>query len=233
MAKNLREARYFRVTGTGMAASVPFLVFAFMYQPNIPMIYREMKEQTYPNMRKVVGGATAIVVTAYIIASTFGYLGLVNYSGLSTLMDTSNILEVDYKNWAFTIGVIVLLFTVFSAAPLVILPAKDDFEAIVFKANGMNTKWNIIVTIGMCLTCYILAVAVPTISDIITILGNTTNPVSGFLLPVIFYLRIIKRDNQPKWKYYGKLVSCILILIFVTIVSIMGLVLFVIEKVTE
>ena len=149
MAKNIRDAKYFRVSYSGMASSIPFVVFAFMYQPNVPMIYRELNTQTYTSMRKVVTGATVIVVVVYCIASTFGYLGLVNNEELQTLIDTSNILEVEYNNWAFTVAVILLLFTVFSAAPLVVLPAKDAFEEILFKGKAMSGRTNVIVTIAM------------------------------------------------------------------------------------
>jgi len=191
IGKNIVEAAYFKTSYNGMVSAIPFVVFAFMYQPNIPIVYRELKVQTYASMSKVVLFASLIVVSVYIAAATFGYLGLVNQPELQEkLLDKSNILEVDYESPAFTIAVIVLIITVSSAAPQVILPAKDDFEDIFFKKDGMNLKWNILTTITMCVVCYLLAVVVPSISDIISILGSTTNPVSGFLLPIVFYLKL-------------------------------------------
>mmetsp|Transcript_29828 Transcript_29828/g.26382 ORF Transcript_29828/g.26382 Transcript_29828/m.26382 type:complete len:86 (-) Transcript_29828:46-303(-) len=82
---------------------------------------------------------------------------------------------------------------------MALLPAKDTFEHILKGPIDKMTFWeNSITTIVMCTFCYICAVAVPGISDIITILGCTTNPMSGFLLPIIFYLKAY--PEAPKWK---------------------------------
>lgn len=135
-----------------MINSIPFVIFAFMYQQNVPMIYRELKIQKYSNMNKVVGVATIVVVLIYVIASTFGYLNLVNQpESLDELLEKKNILEVDYKNISFTIAVCFLLLPIIAAAPIAVLPSKDVIEHIFFKENGMSKKQNLIVTIVMVL----------------------------------------------------------------------------------
>jgi len=53
---------------------VPFIIFAYMYQPNIPGIYRELKPMSYKRMLKVVLTGTSIVIIVYCIISIFGYL---------------------------------------------------------------------------------------------------------------------------------------------------------------
>jgi len=78
------------------------------------------------------------------------------------------------------------------------LPSKDTFEELVYNENGMNNKQNLLVTVGMCICCYGLAVTIPGIGDAITILGCTTNPLIGFILPIIFYLKII--PDGPMYK---------------------------------
>ena len=42
------------------------------------------------------------------------------------------------------------------------------------------------------------AVAIPNISDAMTVIGATTNPLVGFSLPIIFYLRMdtLRNGNQ-------------------------------------
>ena len=54
----------------------------------------------------------------------------------------------------------------------------------------MNKKQNLVVTIIMVTTCFVLAVAIPNISDAMTVIGATSNPLVGFTLPIVFYLRM-------------------------------------------
>jgi len=76
-----------------------------------------------------------------------------------------------------------------------VLPAKDTYEELAYPETGMSTKQNLIVTLIMSTVCFGLAVAIPGIGDAITILGCTTNPIIGFILPIVFYLKII--DDIP------------------------------------
>ena len=39
------------------------------------------------------------------------------------------------------------------------------------------------------------AVSIPNISDAMTVIGATTNPIVGFSLPIIFYLRMDTLKN--------------------------------------
>ena len=50
----------------------------------------------------------------------------------------------------------------------------------------------------MIASCWLLACLVPNIGDIITIIGATTNPLVGFLFPILFYLKLY--PNISIWK---------------------------------
>lgn len=220
------EARYFKVSFSALIDAVPFVVFSFMYQPNIPIIYRELTDKNYSKMNKVATSGTSFAVVMYIMAATFGYLGLVgDDASLAILLKEQNILQVHYDNVAFTIAIIGLVFAIFAAAPVCVLPAKDAFEEIVYPESKMSMKANIITTIIMCICCYVCAIVIPGIGDAITILGCTTNPLIGFLLPIMFYLKIV--DNIPMWKK----ILCWVIFVFIILVSILGFVMFIIDKV--
>ena len=199
MGDNFKKAEYFDVSYKGLVSAIPFVVFAFMYQPNIPIVYRELNNRSYDRMEKVIIRGSGSVVVLYILASVFGYLGLIgDAANLKILIDKQNVLEVQYQNWAMKIAVLVLLFAIFAAAPMCVLPSKDTYEELVYSQSGMNNKQNALVTIGMCIICFALAVAIPGIGDAITILGCTTNPIIGFILPIVFYLKII--DDAPMYK---------------------------------
>lgn len=63
-----------------------------------------------------------------------------------------------------------------SAAPLCVLPAKDDVEEMFFRSKTMSPKINMMVTFTLVAICYILGLFIPSIGDAMTIVGSTTNP---------------------------------------------------------
>jgi len=81
-----------------------------------------------------------------------------------------------------------------------------------------------VVTTAMVLSCWCLACFVPSIGDAITITGATTNPIVGFILPCLFYLKVF--PECPWWK---KLIAYF-ILIFSIVGSIAIFVIFIYDK---
>ena len=117
--ESFKHAEYVRLTFKGLVNAIPFVVFAFMYQPNIPIVYRELNNRNYQRMEKVIIRGSGSVVILYILATSFGYLGLVgNPEFLKTLIDKQNVLEIEYPNWAMKLAVMLLLFAIFAAAPM-------------------------------------------------------------------------------------------------------------------
>lgn len=74
---------------------------------------------------------------------------------LEVLIAKNNVLEVDYGNWAFNIAVIGLVFAIFAAAPICVLPTKDAVEELFYSENGMSNKQNLIITVVIVVACYI------------------------------------------------------------------------------
>ena len=79
------------------------------------------------------------------------------------------------------------------------MPCKDTIEELYLgQGRKMNIDQNLYVTLLIVTTCFIAAVATPDISDVITFVGATTNPIVGFTLPIMFYLRMdsLRTPNQ-------------------------------------
>ena len=60
---------------------------------------------------------------------------------------------------------------------------------------------------------------IPNIGQAMTLVGSTINPVIGFIIPVLFYQKLLK--NKP-WYHIDRLFSYFVIL-FVIVVSILSL----------
>jgi len=157
------------------------------------MIYKELAARRAEKMGKVLLIGSGFAVVLYFLVGIFGYLTFVNYvpGGASEALKDKNILEAPYQNVsAITSGNVALLFAVIAASPLVVLPAKDTVEEFWFKGVTMTRSQNLTVTFLIIFVCYVLAIFIPNIGDAMTIVGSTTNPAVGFILPIVFYWRI-------------------------------------------
>ena len=85
-------------------------------------------------MSKVIVIGTVGAVLLYIIVGVWGYVTWVNYSpgGAEAALSDANILQAPYPNSCIPIliGNFALFFAIASAAPLVVLPAKDTCAGV-------------------------------------------------------------------------------------------------------
>lgn len=94
-----------------------------------------------------------------------------------------------------------MLMVVLFASPFCVLPAKDSIEELIMGESRKNfsVAQNFGCTLFIVIVSWGIAVKIPTIGDAMTILGATTNSGIGFLLPIIFYLKI-ERENGGAWR---------------------------------
>ena len=79
--QNWLDAQLFTISFEGVVSSFPLIIFAYMYQVNIPMIYNELEKKSHKRMGKVIKGASAITVLLYLLVGIFGYITFINYPG--------------------------------------------------------------------------------------------------------------------------------------------------------
>ena len=76
----------------GIFSSMPLIIFAFMYQPNTPAIYTELKTRNLGNIKKVLLSGTLLASCCYILVGMFGYATFSKRKDIAFLMDRNNIL---------------------------------------------------------------------------------------------------------------------------------------------
>jgi len=64
----------FDITAFGIFNSLPLIIFAYMYQTNIPMIYVELEKKDLKHMWKVMRNGTLGATLAYWMGGVFGYV---------------------------------------------------------------------------------------------------------------------------------------------------------------
>ena len=174
----------------------------------------------------VLGTIGAVIL--YIIVGVWGYATWVNYpdGGAEEALKDANILSAPYPNNCIPIliGNFALFFAIATAAPLVVLPAKDTVEEMIAKGDPnrrLSKKENLMVTSGLVTSCYVLAGVIPSIKSAMALVGSTTNPAVGFILPIIFYWKSIEKDNVPLCS--GKKIMALAVGIFISGISLLSL----------
>ena len=70
---NFSKIKAFHLTYDGVVSTVPLIIFAYMYQVNIPMIYVELERRNARQMAVVISSGSTVAVIFYIVVGIFGY----------------------------------------------------------------------------------------------------------------------------------------------------------------
>merc|ERR1719361_144135 len=73
----------------------------------------------------------------------------------------------------------------------------------------LGTLWHVIVSCIICVILVAPAIAFTSLDDVITMLGSTCNPMSGYILPTIFVLALVPKEEQRKMKILAVFMSLV------------------------
>ena len=73
-SSQLAQAEYFNFSGDAIINAVPFVIFLYLYQPNIPHTYSELRIKTPIQMKKVLVRANTVAAAVFLLVGIFGYL---------------------------------------------------------------------------------------------------------------------------------------------------------------
>ncbi|XP_041655046.1 sodium-coupled neutral amino acid transporter 3-like [Cheilinus undulatus] len=176
------------------AYTIPILAFAFVCHPEVLPIYTELRDATKKRMQKVANFSILAMFIMYLLTALFGYLTF--YGAVeSELLHT--------YNRAGALDVLILcvrlavLVAVTLTVPVVLFPIRRALLQIFFPEKPFNWAIHICIAFSLIFTVNLLVIFVPSIRDIFGIIGATSAPSLIFILPGIFYIRIIPEDQEP------------------------------------
>ena len=195
----------FKIEGRAILNAFPIMIFSYMYQPNLPQIFHELVPKSESMMRRVITIGTMVAASAYFLTGFFGFATFVQNAGLDGIMSTQNIFTAPYFNEPYLVFSMYLLIAgVVLSTPLSVLPCKDTLEELALgQSRLMSDSENFFVTLVVVAICLMFAVFVPNIGDAMLVVGATSNPIVGFVLPVAFWLKI---DKSPRYSA-GRIVA--------------------------
>lgn len=129
------------ITVAGIFNSLPLIIFAYMYQPNVPAIYHELKAKNMGNISTVLSLGTVMASVAYVLTGMFGYVTFAKRLNVDQIMNVQNILKADYGGFIIIkLCLFGVLIIVTFAAPFCVLPSKDSLEELLMKGEKFNRK---------------------------------------------------------------------------------------------
>uniref|UniRef100_A0A4W5ME32 Solute carrier family 38 member 5a n=1 Tax=Hucho hucho TaxID=62062 RepID=A0A4W5ME32_9TELE len=197
------------------AYTIPILAFAFVCHPEVLPIYTELQDATKKRMQTVANISILAMFVMYGLTAIFGYLTF--FGGVeSELLHTY--IKVDPLDTLILCVRMAVLVAVTLTVPVVLFPIRRALLQLLFPEKPFH--WARHITIAVCLLIIVnlLVIFVPTIRDIFGIIGATSAPSLIFILPGIFYIRIVPEETEPLNSKPKIMASCFAVLGFIFMV---------------
>ncbi|KAJ8259152.1 hypothetical protein COCON_G00181640 [Conger conger] len=186
------EAKLFTINQQ-TAYTIPILAFAFVCHPEVLPIYTELRNPTKKRMQNVANISILAMFVMYLLTAVFGYLtfyGQVEAELLHTYSKAGDDTLVLCVRLAVLVAVILTV-------PVVLFPIRRAVLQLLFPDKPFHWARHICIAIVLLFIVNLLVIFVPNIRDIFGIIGATSAPSLIFILPGIFYLRIVPVTVEP------------------------------------
>ncbi|XP_051509078.1 sodium-coupled neutral amino acid transporter 5 [Myxocyprinus asiaticus] len=173
------------------AFTIPIMAFAFVCHPEVLPIYTELKKPTKQRMQNVANISILAMFVMYLLTAIFGYLTFYESTD-------SELLEMYSKTDTLMLCVrLAVLVAVTLTVPVVLFPIRRAVLQLLFPDEPFHWMRHIFIAVCLLFIVNLLVIFVPNIRDIFGFIGATSAPSLIFILPGLFYIRIIPEEQEP------------------------------------
>uniref|UniRef100_A0AAQ5YFI8 Amino acid transporter transmembrane domain-containing protein n=1 Tax=Amphiprion ocellaris TaxID=80972 RepID=A0AAQ5YFI8_AMPOC len=187
------EAKMFTINPQ-TAYTIPILAFAFVCHPEVLPIYTELRDATKKRMQNVANISIMAMFVMYLLTALFGYLTFFGAVESELLHTYSRVDPLDVLVLCVRLAVLV---AVTLTVPVVLFPIRRALLQILFPDKPFHWARHIAIAFCLIFLVNLLVIFVPSIRDIFGLIGATSAPSLIFILPGIFYVRIVPEDQEP------------------------------------
>uniref|UniRef100_A0A665U1E1 Sodium-coupled neutral amino acid transporter 3-like n=1 Tax=Echeneis naucrates TaxID=173247 RepID=A0A665U1E1_ECHNA len=174
--------------------TIPILAFAFVCHPEVLPIYTELSNPTKRRMQNIGNVSILGMFVMYFLTAIFGYLTFYDNTEAELLHTYS---KVDLLDTLILCVRLAVLVAVTLTVPVVLFPIRRALLQLLFPGKPFHWLRHISIAVCLLFAVNLLVILVPNIRDIFGITGATTAPSLIFILPGLFYIRIIPTDEEP------------------------------------
>ncbi|XP_053174314.1 sodium-coupled neutral amino acid transporter 3-like [Scomber japonicus] len=190
---NSCTAKFFTINQE-TAYTIPILAFAFVCHPEVLPIYTELSNPTKRRMQNIGNVSILGMFTMYFFTAIFGYLTFYGNTEAELLHTYSKVDPLDTLILCVRLAV---LMAVTLTVPVVLFPIRRALLQLLFPGKPFHWLHHIAIAVCLLFAVNLLVILVPNIRDIFGITGATTAPCLIFILPGLFYIRIIPTNHEP------------------------------------
>uniref|UniRef100_A0A672ZWU7 Solute carrier family 38 member 5b n=1 Tax=Sphaeramia orbicularis TaxID=375764 RepID=A0A672ZWU7_9TELE len=176
------------------AYTIPILAFAFVCHPEVLPIYTELSNPTKKRMQNIGNVSILGMFIMYFFTATFGYLTFYENTEAELLHTYSKVDPLDKLILCVRLAVLV---AVTLTVPVVLFPIRRALQQLLFPGRPFHWFRHVAIAVCLLFAVNLLVILVPNIRDIFGITGATTAPSLIFILPGLFYIRIVPTDQEP------------------------------------
>ncbi|KAF7480004.1 Hypothetical predicted protein [Marmota monax] len=178
-----------------MSYTVPIMAFAFVCHPEVLPIYTELSRPSQHRMQAVANVSIGAMFCMYSLTATFGYLTF--YSSVKAEM-----LHIyNQKDQLILCVRLAVLLAVTLTVPVVLFPIRRALQQLLFPSKAFSWPRHVAIALILLVLVNVLVICVFTIRDIFGVIGSTSAPSLIFILPSIFYLRIVPSEVEPLFSW--------------------------------
>ncbi|XP_077369551.1 sodium-coupled neutral amino acid transporter 3-like [Festucalex cinctus] len=193
VAEDFCDAKLFTMNSQ-TAYTIPILAFAFVCHPEVLPIYTELRDATKKRMQNVANISILAMFIMYLLTALFGYLTF--YGAVeSELLHTY--IRVDPLDVLILCVRLAVLVAVTLTVPVVLFPIRRAILQILCPDKPFHWARHIAIALFLLILVNLLVIFVPSIRDIFGLIGATSAPSLIFILPGIFYIRIVPAEQEP------------------------------------
>ncbi|XP_062975571.1 sodium-coupled neutral amino acid transporter 5 [Elgaria multicarinata webbii] len=176
------------------AYAIPILAFAFVCHPEVLPIYTELRRASKRRMQNVANVSILAMFSMYLLTAIFGYLTF--YGSVEAEM-LHTYIRVDPMDKLILCVRLAVLLAVTLTVPVVLFPIRRAIHQLLFHKKDFSWLRHVAIACCLLVTVNLLVIFVPNIKDIFGVIGATSAPSLIFILPSIFYIRIVPNDKEP------------------------------------
>ncbi|XP_029466784.1 sodium-coupled neutral amino acid transporter 5 [Rhinatrema bivittatum] len=197
------------------AYTIPILAFAFVCHPEVLPIYTELRSATKRRMQNVGNISILAMFVMYLLTAIFGYLTFYSNVEAEMLHTYSKVDPLDKLILCVRVAVLV---AVTLTVPVVLFPIRRAIQQMLFPGRDFHWIRHIAIAICLLFAVNLLVIFVPNIRDIFGTMGATTAPSLIFILPSVFYIRIVPNEKEPLRSRSKIQAACFMVLGFIFMV---------------
>ncbi|XP_026567087.1 sodium-coupled neutral amino acid transporter 5 [Pseudonaja textilis] len=176
------------------AYAIPILAFAFVCHPEVLPIYTELRRPSKRRMQNVANVSILAMFSMYLLTAIFGYLTF--YGNVEAEM-LHTYIRVDPLDKLILCVRLAVLLAVTLTVPVVLFPIRRAIQQLLFPKKDFSWIRHVVIAFCLLFIVNLLVIFVPNIKDIFGVIGATSAPSLIFILPSIFYIRIIPNEKEP------------------------------------